>query len=42
MTIDDHFRIGSNTKTMTSTVILQQVQEGDIAAIAAPDDAPPS
>jgi hypothetical protein len=31
MTIDDHFRIGSNTKTMTSTVILQLVQEGKLA-----------
>lgn len=27
-TLDDHFRIGSNTKTMTSTVILQLAQEG--------------
>ena len=27
----DHFRIGSNTKTMTSTVILQLVQEGKLA-----------
>ena len=31
MTVDDHFRIGSNTKTMTSTVILQLVQEGKLA-----------
>lgn len=31
LTIGDHFRIGSNTKTMTSTVILQLVQEGAIA-----------
>jgi CubicO group peptidase (beta-lactamase class C family) len=31
MTIDDHFRVGSNTKTMTSTVILQLVQEGKLA-----------
>ena len=30
MAIDDHFRIGSNTKTMTSTVILQLVQEGKL------------
>jgi D-alanyl-D-alanine carboxypeptidase len=30
MRIDDHFRIGSNTKTMTSTVILQLVQEGKL------------
>lgn len=28
MSVDDHFRIGSNTKTMTSTVILQLAQEG--------------
>jgi D-alanyl-D-alanine carboxypeptidase len=28
MSIDDFFRIGSNTKTMTSTVILQLVGEG--------------
>ena len=27
----DHFRIGSNTKTMTSTVILQLVQEGKLS-----------
>jgi len=31
LTVDDHFRIGSNTKTMTSTVILQLVQEGKLA-----------
>ena len=31
MSVDDHFRIGSNTKTMTSTVILQLVQEGKLA-----------
>jgi D-alanyl-D-alanine carboxypeptidase len=30
MELDDHFRIGSNTKTMTSTVILQLVQEGKL------------
>jgi D-alanyl-D-alanine carboxypeptidase len=30
MRITDAFRIGSNTKTMTSTVILQLVQEGKI------------
>jgi D-alanyl-D-alanine carboxypeptidase len=30
MTVDDHFRVGSNTKTMTSTVILQLVQEGKL------------
>jgi D-alanyl-D-alanine carboxypeptidase len=28
VTMDDHYRIGSNTKTMTGTVILQLVQEG--------------
>ncbi len=28
VTVDDHFRVGSNTKTMTGTVILQLVQEG--------------
>ncbi|MDQ6853854.1 MAG: beta-lactamase family protein [Actinomycetota bacterium] len=28
--IDDHVRIGSNTKTMTGTVILQLVQEGKL------------
>jgi D-alanyl-D-alanine carboxypeptidase len=28
ITIDDHYRIGSNTKTMTGTVVLQLVQEG--------------
>lgn len=28
ITIDDHYRIGSNTKTMTGTVILQLAQEG--------------
>jgi len=31
MSAGDHFRIGSNTKTMTSTVILQLVQEGKLA-----------
>ena len=31
MLVEDHFRIGSNTKTMTSTVILQLVQEGKLA-----------
>ena len=31
MSITDYFRIGSNTKTMTSTVILQLVQEGKLA-----------
>ena len=29
--VDDHFRVGSNTKTMTGTVVLQLVQEGRIA-----------
>jgi D-alanyl-D-alanine carboxypeptidase len=28
LSMDDHFLVGSNTKTMTSTVILQLVQEG--------------
>jgi D-alanyl-D-alanine carboxypeptidase len=27
---DDHFRVGSNTKTMTATVVLQLVQEGKV------------
>lgn len=31
VTIDDHIRIGSNTKTWTGTAILQMVQEGKIA-----------
>lgn len=31
ITIDDHIRIGSNTKTWTGTVILQLVEEGRIA-----------
>ncbi|MFI6569834.1 serine hydrolase domain-containing protein [Nocardia fluminea] len=31
MSVDDYFRIASNTKTMTSTVILQLVQEGNLA-----------
>lgn len=31
MSLDDAFRIGSNTKTMTSTVILQLVEEGLLA-----------
>lgn len=30
MSLKDYFRIGSNTKTMTSTVILQLVQEGKL------------
>ncbi|MEZ5185506.1 MAG: serine hydrolase domain-containing protein [Candidatus Nanopelagicales bacterium] len=30
MSMDDHFRIGSNTKTMTVTVILQLLQEGEL------------
>lgn len=31
MSLEDHLRVGSNTKTMTSTVILQLVQEGKLA-----------
>ena len=31
VTVDDHFRIGLNTKTMTGTVILQLVDEGELA-----------
>lgn len=31
VTLDDHIRVGSNTKTWTGTAILQQVQEGKIA-----------
>ncbi|WP_433711167.1 serine hydrolase domain-containing protein [Nocardia sp. CA-084685] len=31
MAVDDYFRVGSNTKTMTSTVILQLVQEGKLS-----------
>ena len=31
VTIEDHIRVGSNTKTMTGTVILQLAQEGAIA-----------
>ncbi|MFH5207203.1 serine hydrolase domain-containing protein [Antrihabitans spumae] len=31
MSVDDYFRIGSITKTMTSTVILQLVQEGKLS-----------
>ena len=31
MTMNDFFRIGSNTKTMTSTVILQLAQEGKLS-----------
>ena len=31
VTIDDHFRVGSNTKTMTGTVVLQLVEEGDLS-----------
>ncbi|GAA4477076.1 serine hydrolase domain-containing protein [Rhodococcus olei] len=31
VTVGDHVRVGSNTKTWTSTVILQQAQEGKIA-----------
>ncbi len=31
LTVEDHFRIGSNTKTWTGTVLLQLVDEGSIA-----------
>lgn len=31
VTVDDRIRVGSNTKTWTATVILQQVQEGKLA-----------
>jgi D-alanyl-D-alanine carboxypeptidase len=31
ISLDDYFRIGSNTKTMTATVILQLVQEGKLS-----------
>ncbi|WP_448811180.1 serine hydrolase domain-containing protein [Agromyces bauzanensis] len=31
MRMDDHFRVGSNTKTMTATVILQLADEGKLA-----------
>ncbi len=31
ITLDDYLRIGSNTKTMTATVILQLVQEGKLS-----------
>lgn len=31
VTIDDHYRVGSNTKTMTGTVVLQLVEKDDIA-----------
>ncbi|RFA11124.1 D-alanyl-D-alanine carboxypeptidase [Subtercola boreus] len=31
MSIDDHVRVGSNTKTMTGTVILQLEQEGKLS-----------
>ena len=30
VTVDDHFRIGSNTKTMTGTCVLQLVDEGTV------------
>jgi D-alanyl-D-alanine carboxypeptidase len=30
MSLNDYFRVGSNTKTMTSTVILQLVEEGKL------------
>ena len=31
MSLEDHLRVGSNTKTMTGTVILQLVQEGKLS-----------
>ncbi len=31
VTVDDHFRIGSNTKTMVGTVVLQLVDDGELA-----------
>ncbi|GAB2530202.1 serine hydrolase domain-containing protein [Nocardia heshunensis] len=31
ITVDDHFRFGSNTKTMTVTVLMQLAQEGKLA-----------
>ncbi|AYA26193.1 D-alanyl-D-alanine carboxypeptidase [Rhodococcus rhodochrous J3] len=31
VSLDDHVRVGSNTKTWTATVILQQVQDGNLA-----------
>ncbi|MBU3062223.1 beta-lactamase family protein [Nocardia sp. NEAU-G5] len=31
LSVDDHFRIGSNTKTMTVTVIMQLAQEGKLS-----------
>ncbi|MCB1006802.1 MAG: beta-lactamase family protein [Acidimicrobiales bacterium] len=31
VTVDDHFRVGSNTKTWTGTVLLQLVDEGLVA-----------
>src|SRR5574340_1742117 len=31
VTVADHFRIGSNTKTMTGPVVLQLVQQGKLA-----------
>ena len=30
VTVDDHFRVGSNTKTMTGTCVLQLVDEGTV------------
>jgi D-alanyl-D-alanine carboxypeptidase len=29
--VSDHYRIGSNTKPMTATIVLQLVQEGKLA-----------
>ena len=31
VTVDDHFRIGSITKTMTGTVLLQLAQDGQVS-----------
>jgi D-alanyl-D-alanine carboxypeptidase len=31
ITLDDYWRIASNTKTMTATIVLQLVQEGELA-----------
>ena len=39
--VADHFRIGSITKTMTATVVLQLVQEGKGFARCPADDLPP-
>lgn len=41
LSTDDYFRVGSNTKTMTSTVILQLVQEGVLESIQPTDPTNP-